>query len=81
MSGLESRASWNRRQHIESERTMVQDSLDRVQRALDGKSWRMRFDGIEREYRADAEAVARARRLGVVEQLRERLAALSGPGA
>ena len=81
MSGLDRLASWNRRQHVESERTMVQDSLDRVQRALDGESWRMRFDGIEREYRADAEAVARARRLRVVEQLHERLAALSGPGA
>ena len=76
MSGLDRLASWNRRQHVESERTMVQDSLDRVQRALDGQPWRMKFDGVDREYRADAEAVARAQRLCVVEQLRERLAAL-----
>ena len=81
MSGLDRLASWNRRQHVESERTMVQDSLDRIERALDGQPWRMRFDGVDREYRADAEAVARARRLRVVEQLRERLAVLSGSGA
>ena len=61
MPSLERLATWNRQQHQQVERAQVADSLARIQRVLDGD---------------DAEAIARAESLRVVEQLRARLAAL-----
>ena len=61
MPSLERLASWNHQQHQQVERAQVADSLARIQRVLDGD---------------DAEAIARAESMQVVEQLRARLAAL-----